>query len=252
VRVRLRTRRQRIGGFHFYWREALAADPRQQRPAIVLVHGLGVCGRYMLPTALELAKSYRVYVPDLPGFGQSDRPLHALDVPGLARALLTWMDAVKIDRPLLLANSLGCQICVDLAARDPRHTCAMVLTGPTIDPSARRALPQILRLGMDAFFEPPAMLCIAAADYLRIGPMRMWQTLRFALEDDIASKLPLVTVPTLIVRGSHDPVAPQQWAEQAAALLPRGRLAVIRGAGHAVNFARPRELAALVDLVLRR
>src|SRR5206468_8416987 len=143
--------------------------------------------------------------------------------------LLIWMDTVKIDRPLLLANSLGCQIGVELAVRYAQRTCATVLTGPTIDPSARRALPQILRLGMDAFFEPPVMLCIAAADYLRVGPVRMWQTLRFALEDDIASKLPRVAVPTLIVRGSHDPVAPQQWAEQAAALLPRGRLAVIRG-----------------------
>lgn len=243
------TRRQRIAGFHFYWRQSLGADRSAFAP-IVCVHGLGVSGRYMLPTAIVVASSHDVYVPDLPGFGLSDPPSRALNVSELADARLGWMNAQSIARPILLANSLGCQISVDLAARLPARISALMLTGPTIDPSARAALPQILRLGLDAFFEPPAMLIIAVGDYLRVGPIRMFQTLKFALEDDIAAKLPRVQVPALIVRGSHDPVAPKAWAQTAAHLLPQGHLAVIRGAGHAVNFSRPIELATLTrDLI---
>ena len=43
-------------------------------PAVVLVHGLVVSSRYMLPVAEQLAPYYRVYAPDLPGFGKSAKP----------------------------------------------------------------------------------------------------------------------------------------------------------------------------------
>jgi pimeloyl-ACP methyl ester carboxylesterase len=42
-------------------------------PAVVLVHGLGLSGRYMLPVAEPLAPRYPVYMPDLPGFSASFR-----------------------------------------------------------------------------------------------------------------------------------------------------------------------------------
>src|SRR5207247_9606363 len=53
-------------------------------PAVVLVHGIGVSGRYLVPTAVRLATTCRVYVPDLPGFGLSTKPSAILDVPALA------------------------------------------------------------------------------------------------------------------------------------------------------------------------
>jgi len=43
-------------------------------PAMVLVHGLVVSSRYMVPTAERLSPHHPVYVPDLPGFGKSDKP----------------------------------------------------------------------------------------------------------------------------------------------------------------------------------
>src|SRR5918911_1358680 len=87
---------------------------------IVLVHGLGLSHRYMMPVAKTLAATgYRVYLPDLPGFGDSGHPDRVLDIPGLADALAAWMVAVRIDRAALLGNSQGCQTIADLAARHP-------------------------------------------------------------------------------------------------------------------------------------
>ena len=63
-------------------------------PVIVLVHGSGLSGRYMIPTALELTADFRVFVPDLPGFGDSDKPQKVLDVPELADWLADWMTAI--------------------------------------------------------------------------------------------------------------------------------------------------------------
>jgi 2-hydroxy-6-oxonona-2,4-dienedioate hydrolase len=53
-------------------------DPApEENPMVVLVHGLVVSSRYMVPAAELLAADYRVYAPDLPGFGSGCGPLHS-------------------------------------------------------------------------------------------------------------------------------------------------------------------------------
>ena len=73
---------------------------------IVLLHGLGVSSRYMLPTADRLATRYDVFVPELPGFGASDKPQHSLGIPALADLLSMWLEAVGIPQAVFLGNSL--------------------------------------------------------------------------------------------------------------------------------------------------
>jgi 2-hydroxy-6-oxonona-2,4-dienedioate hydrolase len=68
------------------------------RTAVVLVHGLVVSSRYMVPIAERLAPYHQVFATDLPGFGRSERPLQALDVAGLADALSVWMGEVGLER----------------------------------------------------------------------------------------------------------------------------------------------------------
>lgn len=219
-------------------------------PAIVLVHGIGISSRYMVPLAERLAPYYRVYAPDLPGFGLSDKPRQALDVPELADSLAAWMEAVGLGRATLLGNSFGCQIIAEFAVRYPRRIERAVLQGPTIDPKARSALRQIVRWQLDTPREPPSQALIMLRDYIDCGIRRLVRTFRYSLEDRIEEKLPRINVPTLVVRGGRDLVVPQRWAEEATGLLPMGRLVVVPGAGHTVNYNSPLELARVVRLFL--
>jgi pimeloyl-ACP methyl ester carboxylesterase len=75
----------------------------QRRAEVVLVHGLGLSGRYMLPVAACLAARYRVLLPDLPGFGDSGHRARVLDGPALADALAAWMRAMSLRRAALIA-----------------------------------------------------------------------------------------------------------------------------------------------------
>src|SRR5436190_2195210 len=77
---------------------------------VVLVHGLVVSSRYMLPLAERLADHAHVYAPDLPGFGKSDHPERPLDIAGLADGLAAWMHVTGIPRAALIGNSMGCQV----------------------------------------------------------------------------------------------------------------------------------------------
>ena len=212
---------------------------------VVCVHGVGVSSRYMVATMAELASTFDVYAIDLPGFGLTDRPPEVLDVVGLADALAGWIQAAGLGRPALLANSVGCQIAVDCALRYPDRVSRMVLVGPTIDPIARSALRQGLRWARNLPGERPGQLPLSVADYADAGVGRVLRTFSRALTDRIEDKLPLVQVPTLVVRGAHDPIVPQAWAEEVTRLLPHGRLAVIPGP-HTLNFAAPGALAELV------
>jgi pimeloyl-ACP methyl ester carboxylesterase len=87
-------------------------DAGADADAMVHVHGFGISGTYLEPTAALLAPHYRTFVPDLPGMGRSIRPERGLDLPGLAKALMAYCAAVEVERPILVGSSLGCPIIV--------------------------------------------------------------------------------------------------------------------------------------------
>lgn len=217
---------------------------------VVLLHGIGVSSRYLMPTAVELVPAFEAFVPDLPGFGQSPAVGGRRDIATLAAALGDWIDAVGLDRPALVAHSFGCQIAVDLAVTRPEQLSTLVLVAPTVDRRHRSFLAQASRLALDACREPLRLYPVVAVDYtifMRRGGLRF---VRPALADRLEAKLPAVAQPTLVVRGSRDPVVTQRWTEDVAALLPNGTLQVVEGAPHAVNFAQPRALAELISRFL--
>ena len=132
----------RVNGRAMYARVSTGGEAGA--PPMVLVHGLGVSGRYLLPTARRLMNDYPVYVPDLPGWGKSERPPHALTVPQAADALAAWMRQMRLAEACLVGNSLGCQFIIDLAVRYPELVGWAVLVGPTVDPAARSVFGQAL------------------------------------------------------------------------------------------------------------
>ncbi|QKT04521.1 alpha/beta hydrolase [Ectothiorhodospiraceae bacterium 2226] len=216
-------------------------DARHSDPPVVLVHGLVISSAYMVPLMQVMRGDFRVYAPDLPGFGDSDKPPQALTLEELADALAEWIDTMALDRPVLLGNSLGCQIMLHLAVRHPDKVRALILQGPTDDPGARSALRQIARLAVNATREPSFGL-MPARDYWKAGLGRARRTFQYLLADRPEQRLPLVRQPTLVVRGSVDPVVSAEWASRIVDLLPDARLRVLPGLAHTINFHHPLEL----------
>jgi pimeloyl-ACP methyl ester carboxylesterase len=200
----------------------------------------------MIPLAGLLASRCRVYAPDLPGFGRSDKPRRPLNITELADALAGWMKENELERATLLANSIGCQVVVELAIRRPELVGRIILVSPTVDRLARTIFRQFFRLLLDVPREPLMLLCIALFDYLRAGLGRAAQTFGYALQDRIEDKLPHVSQPTLVVRGERDPLVSQAWVEEVNRLLPESRLIVVPGAAHGVNYNSPEQLARIV------
>jgi len=131
-----------VEGLRLHVRERAGQSPG--RPPWVLLHGLAVSHRYLMPTAMSLERS-DVYVPDLPGFGLSQRPAGTLGPGEHADVIATWMDGAGIGGAGVLGNSFGCQVAVELAVRRPDLVTLLVLVGPTVDPAAPTALGQARR-----------------------------------------------------------------------------------------------------------
>ncbi|MFJ7147607.1 alpha/beta fold hydrolase [Streptomyces sp. NPDC100445] len=228
---------------------AAALGPRDT-PEVVCVHGLGCSYRYWLPFARALAPHARTVAPDLPGFGRTRGPRRALGIRQLSLALADWLRATGRGPTVLVANSIGCQIVVDLAVHAPELVGPVVLDGPTFDRRARSLWTQTARLLRDIPWESPALWPPLLTSYAECGPRRALRTCRYALDDPVESKLHLLRTPVVVARGARDPVVPEAWAREVTALLPQGRLLSVPGAGHAVHFSAPGALARVtLDLL---
>jgi pimeloyl-ACP methyl ester carboxylesterase len=216
-------------------------------PPVVLVHGLAVSSRYFAPLIRELARTRTVVAPDLPGYGRSATPPRPLDIPQLADALDEWLELTGVAPAPLVANSLGCQVAVDLALRRPERVTRLVLLGPTMDPAAPSIVRQAARLALDTLREPPGLWLVETIDYLRMGPRRTICTARLALADPFAEKVSRLPHPALVIRSGRDAIVSQAWAERIVRLLPDGRLGVIPGEPHAAHWTAAADVARIVE-----
>lgn len=221
-------------------------------PVVVLVPGLGLSGRYMLPTARVLSATHRVYVPDLPGFGDSDSPRRVLNVPGLADALGEWLLACGLDGAPLLGNSFACQILSALAVRRPALVGPLILQGPTAPPEERSWLRQYVCWRRNSPYNPPSLGPITWEDYRKAGYARVLRTFRHSLRHGIEDDMPRIEVPVLIVRGALDPICHHGWARRLAQSNPRAELVIIPDVAHTLVFTSPRVLADASRSFLRK
>jgi len=107
---------------------------------VVFIHGLGSAGylewRYTLPA---VARAHRVFAPDLPGFGRSEKPVSGYGIPLFARVIDEYIRTRRL-KPVLVGASMGGRVALDVALRSPDSVRKLVLVNslgvvrPTVHP----------------------------------------------------------------------------------------------------------------------
>jgi 2-hydroxy-6-oxonona-2,4-dienedioate hydrolase len=240
----LRGRRDVVRGLPMFSRFSVSPVPDGRIP-LVLVHGLVISSSFLRDAARLLGVDHPTYAPDLPGYGHSAKPPKTYGVEQQAELLGEWMDTVGIERAALAGSSMGTQFASALALQRPELVERIVLLGPTMDPAARSRPVAMLRWLAESPHELP-MAPIAIRDYVKAGVKRAMDTFEIALADRIEERLPQLHMPALVIRGEKDHIVSQEWAEEVARLLPRGRLEVVEGGFHALNYSWPECFAELV------
>jgi pimeloyl-ACP methyl ester carboxylesterase len=122
------------------------AGPRRRRRAVVHLHGLGATNASMLPLVWELGRTHRNLAPDLPGHGASDAPRGRYDAAFFARWLLSLLDECEVDQAVLVGNSLGGRVALEVALTNPERVAALVALCPAVAFRRLRQLVPVVRV----------------------------------------------------------------------------------------------------------
>lgn len=233
-----------IGGHHMHY---LVAGPTDG-PAVVLVHGLG--GRaedWRNLTPYFVHAGYRVYMPDLFGFGRSDRPTNfSYSVTDQAEAVVNFMDTMGLKQVDLGGWSMGGWIAQIVAGAHPERVRRLMVfdsVGLYVKPEFNTNLfmsktpEQLYELEALLMPHPQKIPGFVARDILRISGERAWVTKRAVDtmstgKETTDSLLPRLKMPVLLLWGKEDRITPLMEGQKMQHLIPEADLLVYDGCGH--------------------
>jgi pimeloyl-ACP methyl ester carboxylesterase len=221
------------------------SSPSPSEPAVLLLHGIGMTSASLEPVARALASTHRAVCVTLPGHGSTPRPEHRMTVDDFASVAGEVADRLGLDSVIVVGQSMGSQMSVELARRRPELVAGLVLIGPVVDDRHPTAVDQALALALDSTRERVLTNLIVTRDYFRCGLRWFGKTLRSMLAYSTITRAADVTAPTIIVRGSGDPIAGTEWVSRLAGTMPDARVATLPGVHH-VQLVVPDDVAALV------
>jgi pimeloyl-ACP methyl ester carboxylesterase len=227
-------------------------------PLVILHHDIGNPG--WLPLYEALAAHFHVYVPDLPGYGQSERPAWARHPRDLAIILQQLLNHLNLGRVTLVGLGFGGWLAAEMATMDQRNLSSLVLVAPFgIKPQEGEFADQIMmshtdyvQLGFrnDEEFtrqfgaEPAADVSLGWDLNKEMTARIAWKPYMFSHQ--LPRLLKGVETPALVVWGRDDRIAPVECGEMYAAALPNARLEVLEETGHFAEMERPNQLAELI------
>jgi pimeloyl-ACP methyl ester carboxylesterase len=217
-------------------------------PPVVLVHGLGGrCEDWRNLAPYLVRAGFRLYLPDLPGFGRSERPAEfSYSIPDQAAVVLGFMDAMGLKQVDLGGWSMGGWIVQRIAAEYPERVRRLMLfdsAGINETPAwDTRLFTPRNAVELDQFDallmpRPPQVPGFIANDLLRGSRQHGWIIQRALASmltgrDATDSLLPRLKMPVLIVWGGVDRMIPLSQGEKMHHLIPQSQLEVVPDCGH--------------------
>jgi pimeloyl-ACP methyl ester carboxylesterase len=239
-------------------------------PPVLAIHGLGGTKGSFLLTVAALAGRFRVVAVDLPGFGDSDKPIGAAyDAPFFADAMIDLLDSLEIDRVDLIGNSLGGRVALEVALRDPQRVGRLALLAPSLAwrrprrwaPALRLVRPELglVQLAPRAVVQAVVHRLIPGADegwtaagvdeFLRAYLTPAGRAAFYAAARQIYLETPHgdngfwprlreLQPDALFIWGRHDTLVPIAFARHVAEALPQARHVEL-DCGHVPQMERP-------------
>jgi pimeloyl-ACP methyl ester carboxylesterase len=241
-------------------------------PTALLLHGIGNYGRYWDLFSGAVGQRLRLVAPDARGHGESGRPASGYAVEDFTDDALAILDALAIERAVVVGHSMGGLHSINLASEHPDRISALVIVDASPEPlpaGAERARRLVTgrparfadRAEARAYLERTSPGYVDAVYENRLAfafredrGALVWRSDPAALEQIMSWRMPVVdrwdalsriTAPTLVVRGTRSNVLADEVARQMVRTLADGRLMEL-DAGHNVPLDRPRELADAV------
>jgi pimeloyl-ACP methyl ester carboxylesterase len=242
-------------------------------PPALMIHGLGATKVSFLPTLAALAPhGRRAIAVDLPGFGDSDKPiLGSYNARFFADAMTALLDVLELDRADVIGNSMGGRVALELGMSAPERVDRLLLLAPAlawlrsrpwapflrlvapqlglIQPAPRMIVEQIVRhvipgsdtewtsAGIDEFLRSYLVPAGRAAFYAAARNIYLEQPHG---RDGFWTRLPSLQAESLFVWGLKDTLVPIRFERHVRDALPGSRHLELQ-CGHVPQLERPKE-----------
>ncbi len=238
-------------------RTVVYLDTGGDRTALVLLHGIGASKDHWPRLARRLKDRFRLVIPDLPGFGESDRA-GDFSMTAQAEAVVTFADALGLGRFHLAGSSMGGRIAAEVAHRHPDRLQSLWLLNPAGAAGERpsemiegllegEGVPLFSRTADEyaasvafSMSQPPpiprpayrVLAAESAEDYDFNHHVFRRMAEELAAGPTTEALLDGVGVPTLVTWGAEDRVLHPSGAASIAAGMPRAHVRMMQGIGH--------------------
>jgi 2-hydroxy-6-oxonona-2,4-dienedioate hydrolase len=224
---------------------------------LILLHGLGASAERWLPIAPTLSKYFRVIVPDIIGFGYSDKPTVEYTMDFFIEFFEEFIDNVHIHRPIIIGSSFGGYLATEYAIRFNSRVEKLVLAAPAgmmrsstnvLDQYIMAALyptyENALRAFMDMAYDPSIVTEDTVRDF--INRMRLpnakyaFMSTLLGIRDSprLLGRLSKILAPTLLIWGDNDNMIPLQYSKEYNE-IPGSNLVILKDCGHTPFIERP-------------
>lgn len=258
-----------VNGIQIYYEEA------GNGPAVLLIQGLGLSGRFWYRQVPALAQYFRVITFDNRGAGKSDKPDEPYTISQMAEDARALLDHLGIAKAHVIGASMGGYIAQELAISHPERVEKLVLLcthlgGPEYLAATQNlwreilnvsglSLADIYRRGIrysvtPEFFEKHKDV-VEELVRMRLEepqpPHAFQRQFTAAAQFEARERASSIRAPTLVLAGEEDKVVPLEFAKKLAATIPNARLVVVSGAAHLLFIEKAEEVNKTILEFLR-
>jgi len=255
-------------GINVSWREEGHGQP------IFFIHGIGTGSEYWADQISILSSEYHTIAWDMPGYGTSENvPAPPFDVDSYTNVAIEFISCLGIRNCHLVGQSLGALIAARIAAQFPTVALSLTLSHPLVGlgrmPKSEREAVAAARIRLFEELGPirfahekgPAILAPNVNHLLRQKVIELMSIVRapglrnavhMMSEADIFDDLSVIKVPTMVICGDCDPVAPLRVCRSISAASDTFMLEVLSDVGHYGAVEQPKIYANLLKRFFRK
>ncbi len=234
---------------------------KKQIPILIL-HGWNLSAAKFDPLVSELnIRGYKVYCPDLPGFGKSKIPDKPHTLSDYIQFVINFLKKNKLNKIIIIGHSFGGRIGIKFASEYSQHIEHLILTGaPGINPVPKGKILLFLYLAkigkiimslpilsnLTAVMRKILYKAAGASDFYHTNE-KMRETFKNVIKEDLTSYMKKIKSKTLLLWGENDGIVPLSIARKMQDMIHNSRLEILPNTRHGAPWTNPELFANMVE-----
>lgn len=248
----------------------------KNKPPLLLIHGYTGNHSDLLEVAESLKEKYFVIVPDLPGWGQSERFKQKLSIGNYANYIKSLLDSLKISKVTIVGHCMGATLGIELCYKYPNIADKLILISTpyikdaisekillhvaNMEKHSPKSIRRIFFVWRSRLIVTPLSFYLIKSKSVRKKLRLMWHYVKLqptqqeeSVEENFEStinynydKVKQIKIPIHLIHGGSDPIISMHEALEFHQLIPNSSIEIIPNSGHMPPVESPQSLASLI------